>query len=105
MGDRQRDAAFFAALNEGGDDDERWGEFSGVWDAESFEAAMLEPPEGEERQRLVGDLVGKIFTSFADVAAASGEAFVDFDAGLSIMSHHAQRLGYDAVILFLDELI
>ena len=39
------------------------------------------------------------------MAAARGEAFVDLDAGLAIMSQHAQRLGYDAVVLFLDELI
>ena len=31
--------------------------------------------------------------------------FVDLDEGLSIMSRHAASLGYDAVILFLDELI
>ena len=66
---------------------------------------MLEPPEGEERQRLVGDLIATYFTSYADVAAARGEAFVDLDTGLAIMSHHAKRLGYDAVVLFLDELI
>jgi hypothetical protein len=102
---RQGDEAFFAALNEGGASDDGWGELEGAWDAESFEAAMLEPPEGVERQRLVGDLVSKIFTAYANVAAAGGEAFVDLDTGLSIMSHHAKRLGYDAVVLFLDELI
>jgi hypothetical protein len=103
---RQGDTAFFAALNEGdGAGEEGWGEFSGAWDAVSFEAAMLESPQGEERQRLVGDLISKIFTAYANVAAVGGEAFVDIDAGLSIMSHHAKRLGYDAVILFLDELI
>ena len=64
-----------------------------------------EPPEGEERQRLVGDLIANYFTGYADVAVAQGEAFVDLDRGLAIMSHHARRLGYDAVVLFLDELI
>ena len=39
------------------------------------------------------------------MAVARGEAFVDLDTGLAIMSHHAQQLGYDAVVLFLDELI
>ena len=102
---RQGDEAFFPALNEGGGGDDGWGELEGAWDAESFEGAMLEPPEGVERQRLVGDLVGKIFTAYANVAAAGGEAFVELDTGLSIMSHHAKRLGYDAVMLFLDELI
>ena len=31
--------------------------------------------------------------------------FVDIDAGLAIISRHAKQLGYDALILFLDELI
>ena len=93
------DDAFFARLNMGGDD------WDTPWDAAGFEAATLEPPEGEERQRLVADLITHFFGSYRDVAAARGEAFVSLDSGLAIMSHHAQSLGYDAVILFLDELI
>lgn len=103
---RLGDPAFFAQLNENkGDTDDGWGDLGAAWDASSFEAATLEAPEGEERQRLVGDLIATYFTGYADVAASRGEAFVDIDTGLSIMSHHAQRLGYDAVVLFLDELI
>jgi hypothetical protein len=103
---RQGDSAFFGQLNEnqaGADDG--WGDLGAAWDGSSFDAAILESPEGEERQRLVGDLIANYFTSYADVAVARGEAFVDLDTGLAIMSHHAQRLGYDAVVLFLDELI
>src|SRR5690606_35023496 len=59
----------------------------------------------EERQRLVGDLIGRFFASYSRVAAGRGESFVALDEGLSIMTQHARRLGYDAVILFLDELI
>jgi hypothetical protein len=103
---RLGDDAFFRQLNEGKQDaGDGWGDLGAAWDAEAFEAAMLEPPEGEERQRLVGDLITTIFTSYADVAVARGEAFVDLDTGLAIVSHHAQQLGYDAVVLFLDELI
>jgi hypothetical protein len=93
------DNAFFERLNAGGDG------WDAPWDAVSFEAATLEAPEGEERQRLVADLITHFFASYRDVAAARGEAFVSLDSGLAIMSHHAQRLSYDAVILFLDELI
>ena len=100
------DAAFFQKLNAGKQDaGDGWGDLGAAWNAEAFEAAMLEAPEGEERQRLVGDLIATFFTSYADVAVAQGEAFVDLDTGLAIMSHHAQQLGYDAVVLFLDELI
>ena len=65
----------------------------------------MESPEGEERQRLVGDLISTYFSGYADVAAARGEAFLDLDRGLVVMSQHARQLGYDAVVLFLDELI
>ncbi len=104
--DQLGDAAFFNRLNEGaGSDGDGWGDLGGGWDAASFEAAMLEPPRGEERMRLVGDLISRFFTSYAAMAESRGEAFVSLDDGLSIMSRHAQALGYDAVILFLDELI
>lgn len=106
MRDRLGDEAFFRDLNAGSDaGDGGWGELSGGWDATSFEAAMLEPPSGDDRVRLVGDLISRYFTAIADVAESRGEAFVPLDDGLSIMSRHAKALGYDAVILFLDELI
>ncbi|HNB46650.1 MAG TPA: DUF6079 family protein, partial [Burkholderiaceae bacterium] len=109
MRNRIGDEAFFRDLNEGsaagGGDDSGWGELSVGWDTASFEAAMLEPPSGDDRVRLVGDLISRYFTAIADVAESRGEAFVPLDDGLSIMSRHAKALGYDAVILFLDELI
>lgn len=103
---RMGDDAFFAKLNETGESD-GWGELSsGGWDAESFEAAMLESPRGDERTRLVGELISCYFTSYGSVArGGEGEAFVSLDDGLAILSRHASELGYDGVILFLDELI
>lgn len=101
--ERMGDAAFFAALNEGKDEagGGGWGAIgSGLWDAADFEAAVLEPPQGVERQRLIGDLASTFFSHYAD----AGE-FVSIDDGLAIMSQHAKGLGYDAVILFLDEMI
>ena len=64
------DAAFFAKLNEGADDGDGWGDLGAAWDADAFEAAMLEPPEGEERQRLVGDLIARYFTSPVPMACS-----------------------------------
>src|SRR5262249_24345131 len=52
-----------------------------------------------------GNLIDAYFQSARTVAAGDTEAFVPLDEGLSVMSKHAQALGYDAVILFLDELI
>ncbi len=107
--ERMGDEPFFAQLNKGvggtgGGGGGGWGEFDSGWDAASFEAAMLEPPNGEERSRLVGDLITQYFSAYRRLAG-SGESFVSLDDGLSIMSRHAQALGYDAVILFLDELV
>lgn len=104
--ERMSDEPFFAQLNKGaaGGGGGGWGEFESGWDAASFEAAMLEPPNGEERSRLVGDLITQYFSAYRSLAG-SGESFVSLDDGLSIMSRHAQALGYDAVILFLDELV
>lgn len=100
------DAKFFEKLNEGVvEGGGGWGALGAGWNVSSYEAAMLEAPNGEERSRLVGDLIGKFFTSYASVAEGRGEAFVSLDDGLSIMSRHAQALGYDAVILFLDEMV
>lgn len=108
---RMGDETFFAKLNEGaksggsgGSGASGWGSFDSGWDAASFEAAMLEPPNGEERSRLVGDLISQFFSAYRTIAG-SGESYVSLDDGLSIMSRHARDLGYDAVILFLDELV
>jgi hypothetical protein len=104
---RLGDATFFSELNAksaasgaGGG----WGALEGGWNASSFDAALLEPPTGAERTRLVGDLINGFFSAYRSIAS-DGESFVSFDAGLAIMSRHASELGYDAVILFLDELV
>jgi len=97
------DEKFFAKLKPqaaGG-----WGALAKGWTPETFEAAMKAPPGNADRVRLVGDLVGKIFPAYKGVAHGKEEALVDLDEGLSIISRHAQELGYSALILFLDELI
>lgn len=103
------DAAFFTKLNEGtsgspGGGGGGWGNMDSGWDAASFDSATLETPNGEERSRLVGDLISQFFSAYRTLAGG-GESFVSLDDGLSIMTRHAQALGYDAVILFLDELV
>lgn len=92
------DQRFFERLNEAGSDG-KWGKLEG-WEGERFEKALREPPTGEGRKKLVSDLVQTHFT-----AMRFATEFVSFDDGLAIMSAHAKALGYDALILFLDELI
>ncbi len=116
--DRLGDAGFFAALNaaRGGngpgdaaggwvDAAGGWGDAAGGWDAASFDAVVRGEAGDDDRAALVSALVDTLFTSYADVAASHGGGYVDFDEGLRILTAHAKALGYDAVILFLDELI
>ena len=106
---RQRlgDEKFFEDLNRGNQaaGGSGWGKLASGWDAARFEAALEAPPSGEDRTRLVGDLVQHIFPAFKGIAQGKDEAYVDLDVGLSVISAHAKSLGYDALILFLDELI
>lgn len=81
-----------------------WGKLEG-WNAERFEAALIAPPKSKERSQLVGKLVENVFTAFRGIAQGKDEAYVDLDEGLAIISEHAKTLGYDGLILFLDELI
>ena len=103
------DEAFFRGINTGastaGEGTSGWGDLSAHWDASIFDAALGAPAGAEERSRLVGALVGSFFRSYRDVAQGSGEAFVPLDEGLAIISRHARDLGYDALVLFLDELV
>jgi hypothetical protein len=98
------DHAFFMRLNEGENRGGGWGELSAAWDAASYDTALNAAPGSEARQRLVGALV-RVFFSNYHLNTEHGEAYLPLDQGLSIISQHAKALGYDAVILFLDELI
>ena len=94
------EAKFFERLNEGKGVGGGWGKIAAGWDADSYDRAAKNAPESEERSRLIGDLVDRFFQ-----AARTASDFTDLDSGLAVMTHHAKSLGYDAVILFLDELI
>jgi hypothetical protein len=98
------DEVFFRVLSEGEVADE-WGEYGAGWDAVRFEAALAAPPGSSERDQLVGALLRTHYRALPGQARATAEGFVPFDAGLDAISRHAKGLGYDAVILFLDELV
>ena len=102
---RMGDDAFFSALSEGTEGASDFGDVDAVWDAARFASAVEADPGSEERSQLISALVGKFFGSYDTQAGGRGEAFVSLDKGLSVISRHAKNLGYDALILFLDELI
>ncbi|MEV0003061.1 phage resistance protein [Micromonospora sp. NPDC050980] len=104
---RMGDDAFFAALRDGGGAPTAAG--GGLashiaratgWTPEIYAAAAAEPPGTEQRDRLVSALTSTFFTG----AVRSGE-YLDLDTGLAVITRHAKALGYDALVLFLDELI
>ncbi len=77
-----------------------WGAYRGGWDAASYAAAAAAPPGAAQRDHLVSDLTATLFTG----AVHSGE-YLDIDTGLAVLTQHAKTLGYDVVVLFLDELV
>lgn len=98
------DEAFLKGLG-GGSSEDDLDEFAGLlgssgWSLERYQAARNAPAQSMDRQSLVSDLVGSYFSAYV----RSGE-YVDLDTGLAAMSSHAKSLGYDAVVLFLDELV
>ena len=103
--EKMGDEAFFTQLGSTGDSGDGWGSIGAGWDAAGFELALSSPPGSEDRARLVGDLIDAFFESARGVSADGKESFVPLDEGLAVMSRHAQSLGYDALVLFLDELI
>ncbi|MFV2025947.1 phage resistance protein [Micromonospora sp. LOL_028] len=70
------------------------------WTADRYAAAAAEPPGTADRDRLVTALTTAFFTN----AVRSGE-YLDLDTGLAVITRHASDLGYDGIVLFLDEMI
>ena len=99
-----RDEVFFRVLSEGEPADV-WGQYATGWDAARFEAAMAAGPGSAEREQLVGALLRTHYRALPGMAQATAEGFVPLDAGLNAISRHARSLGYDALVLLLDELV
>jgi hypothetical protein len=70
------------------------------WTAGTYAEAAAAPPGTKQRDSLVSALTSTFFTG----AVRSGE-YLDLDTGLAVVTRHAQSLGYDALVFFLDELI
>ncbi|GAA0398753.1 hypothetical protein GCM10009541_47220 [Micromonospora gifhornensis] len=105
--ERMGDEAFFAALHDGGSTPVASGAGLAAhvtrkagWTAERYADAAAAAPGTEQRDLLVSALTSTFFTG----AVRSGE-YLDLDTGLAVITRHAKALGYDALVLFLDELI
>jgi hypothetical protein len=103
---RVGDEAFFATLSSGSAGAESgWGDLDAAWDAVSYEHSWQAPHGSPDRTRLVQAILTTWLTGFAKAAHANKGGYASFEDGLSAISVHARGLGYDGVILFLDELI
>ncbi|MFV0309062.1 MAG: phage resistance protein [Desertimonas sp.] len=98
------DDAFFRILSEGDAADE-WGDYGAGWDSQRLETALDEPTGSSERDQLVSALLRTHYRAVPGQAQATAQGFVQFDDGLEAISRHARGLGYDAVVMFLDELV
>ncbi|GAA2411559.1 hypothetical protein GCM10010420_45640 [Streptomyces glaucosporus] len=114
------DEAVIRGLGGTGDaEDDEWGE-GFAWTPELLDTALAaeenhEPDAAlnlvhpstpaELRAKLVGDASTNLLPGFARNAAEDEHGFISLDAGLSVIAAHAKSLGYDGLILFLDELI
>ena len=99
------DDAFFNALNEGVSTSSGWGELAAGWNGDRFDTAIAADLGSEARSQLISALISRFFGSYDTQVGRQGEAFLSLDKGLSVISKHARSLGYDGLILFLDELV
>ena len=100
MGDDPFLAGLASGVSGGGGSDPWGGLIGGGWDLRRYRDALAAGPEDAERRELVSALAGSYFGSFTETAE-----YVDLDRGLVVISEHAKSLGYDGVVLFLDELV
>jgi hypothetical protein len=117
---RNGDDRVIEQLADAGDGQEdEWGD-SFAWSTELLDQAVNAPEEHENtkdldlenpstprelRARLVQDLAQTLFPSFSRSASEDADGFVSLDKGLGIIAAHAKSLGYDGLVLFMDELI
>lgn len=94
------DESFFATLNAGSTESSGWGKRSAAWTAETFDAGSTAPVGDPARDRLVNAVIGTLITS-----VKRGGEWLETATGLRAMTEHARGLGYDGVVLFLDELV
>jgi hypothetical protein len=76
-----------------------------AWTGEMLDDAFAAAPDDKRYKALVHALISGPMTSYAESMQGGTAAYIPLEDGLSVMSEHARSLGYDGLILFLDELI
>lgn len=98
------DDAFIKGLP-GGDEEDEWGETDAFWTPALLDEAFASDHMGDLRGRLVRDLLVTWNQGFFRNAQEDAAGFISLDRGLGEIARHAKDLGYDGLVLFLDELI
>ncbi len=75
------------------------------WTSADLDRAFVAPQGDPLREALVSALLSGPMKSYARGASGDAEAFLPLEDGLSVISRHAKSLGYDGIVLFIDELI
>jgi hypothetical protein len=98
------DDAFLAGLNATAPGSgSLWGRLgvgSADWTAQRYNAATAPTAARDERRQVQQALMSSHFTSFS-----RNTDWLSLDEGLSVIAEHARSLGYDGVVLLLDELM
>ncbi|WP_163554483.1 hypothetical protein [Candidatus Frankia alpina] len=81
-----------------------WGDSDG-WTPSQLDRAFAAGFDDPLRRRLVSDLLTSWLPGVLRESLEDGEGFVSLDLGLGEIAAHAKGLGYDGLVLFLDELI
>ncbi|WP_158887127.1 DUF6079 family protein [Amycolatopsis anabasis] len=77
----------------------------GTWSTLELDNAFNAQPGDPRRDALVSALLSGPMASYSRGALGDRDAYLPLENGLSVISRHAQQLGYDGIVLFLDELI
>lgn len=91
------DEKFFDGLGGG---DAAWGEMGAAWTATTFDAAIAATPGDNDRDRLVTDLITAYFSGYT----RAGE-WLPIKDGLRALTAHAKSLGYQGIVLLIDEIV
>lgn len=76
-----------------------------VWSTAELDRAFQAHAGDPVRDQLISALLSGPMSAYIRGAAGDANAFIPLEDGLSVISRHAKDLGYDGLILFLDELI
>jgi len=99
LGDEQ----FLAGLPQQADSG--WGDLGQAMTVDKLDEGFAAPIGSAASDELITKVIEAYFPSYVDSVRGAASAFKPLDQGLSIISSHAKALGYEGIVLFLDELV